>query len=312
MRTWIRNLSTASFGIALTSGIASAQVAPPRTPAQPAQGQARTQPGADIAADVQAGEVPGPIDSLNELEETGRMAFKMADTNNDGQISQKEAVDVGNLMVGGFFFRADQNGDGVLSKDEAAQARQSLYAQQPLLKYVMERGKAAAKANPDVTNADPSKVIGNILDSNDDQKIQASELRQAVQSGVQMMFAAGDTNRDNQLSPTEINAAMIGAVRTASQAAFNQADADHNGSLSRPEFDKAIVEPANFIFSLLDVNGDGQITQQEGERVQNYMGSQVRHLMVPEPANSAMNLIRTGTPPSAAAPAPAAAPPPLR
>ena len=36
--------------------------------------------------------VPGPIDSLQDLESTGRMLFKLADTNNDNFISQKEAT----------------------------------------------------------------------------------------------------------------------------------------------------------------------------------------------------------------------------
>jgi len=77
---------------------------------------------AQVPAERRAGDVPGPIDSLSDLQDTGRMLFKLADENNDGQISQKEAVSAGNLLVGGFFFRADQNGDGVLSQDEAKQA----------------------------------------------------------------------------------------------------------------------------------------------------------------------------------------------
>ncbi len=77
------------------------------------------------------GDIPGPIDSLSDLQDTGRMLFKMADENNDGQISQKEAVDAGNLLVGGFFFRADANGDGVLSRDEVRQARDSFLADHP-------------------------------------------------------------------------------------------------------------------------------------------------------------------------------------
>ena len=64
-------------------------------------------------------DVPGPIDSLQDLQDTGRMIFKLVDENNDGQISQKEAVDAGNLAVGGLFFRADANGDGVVTQDEA-------------------------------------------------------------------------------------------------------------------------------------------------------------------------------------------------
>ena len=43
------------------------------------------------------------------------MLFKLADTNNDNRISQKEAVDAGNLLAGGFFFRADANGDGTVT-----------------------------------------------------------------------------------------------------------------------------------------------------------------------------------------------------
>src|SRR4051812_37613274 len=80
-------------------------------------------PSAGVAG--QAGDdLPGPIDSIQDLQQTAKMLFKMADTNNDGQISQKEAIDVGNLLVGGFFFRADANGDGILTPEEARQARE--------------------------------------------------------------------------------------------------------------------------------------------------------------------------------------------
>ena len=131
------------------------------------------------------------------------MLFKLADTNNDGQISQKEASDAGNLLVGGFFFRADTNGDGVLTPAEAQQARESLFAQQPLLKFVLQRAKptnapqtnqpVAAGTNNDPARvaqnlaADPARTIGSLLDSNHDQKIEATELRQAVQTGVQTL-----------------------------------------------------------------------------------------------------------------------------
>ena len=68
--------------------------------------------------------LPGPIDSLEDLESTGRLLFKLADTNNDNLISQKEAVDAGNLLVGGYFFRADANGDGKVTSEEARSARE--------------------------------------------------------------------------------------------------------------------------------------------------------------------------------------------
>src|SRR5215468_2426691 len=88
-------------------------------------------------ADDKANDSFGPINSINDLQDTAKMLFKLADTNNDGQISQKEAVDVGNLVVGGFFFRADANGDGTLTPEEARTARENLYSQQPWLRYIL-------------------------------------------------------------------------------------------------------------------------------------------------------------------------------
>ena len=112
--------------------------------------------------------MPGPIDSISDLQDTAKMVFKLADTNNDGQISQKEAVDAGNLLVGGFFFRADTNGDGVLTEQEAQQARESLFAQQPLLRFVLERAKPTRKSGPKRqpiaagTTNDPARVAQNL------------------------------------------------------------------------------------------------------------------------------------------------------
>jgi len=298
MMTLHRSLVAAGLAFASITGAAQAQ-APGQAPAQA--------PGhAPAHADRPAGEIPGPIDSLREAQETGRMAFALADTNHDGQISQKEAVDAANLMVGGFFFRADLNGDGALSQDEAKQARDSMYSQQPLLRYVIEKGRFQANQAGGGNNAaaNPAATIGNLLDANNDKQLQASEVRQTVQTAVQGAFALADTNRDGQMSPTEINAAIIGAARTAAQAAFQQADDDHNGSLSRDEFHKAIIEPANMVFGILDGNNDGQITQQESEQARRLIANQLRGLMVPEPANSARNLLRTGANPDQVAPVP--------
>ena len=72
-------------------------------------------PGVARAQQTQK-DIPGPIDSLQDLQDTGKMLFKLADENGDNQISQKEAIDAGNLLVGGLFFRADTNGDGTLTR----------------------------------------------------------------------------------------------------------------------------------------------------------------------------------------------------
>jgi len=248
-------------------------------------------------ADDAVKDIPGPIDSLQDLQDTGKMLFKLADANNDGQITQKEATDAGNLFVGGFFFRADANGDGVVSKEEMKQARDEALAARPLLRMIVTKTKrddpkAEAKAR------DASQNALSVIDSNGDGQVQASETRQMVQTGVQSLFAAADTNRDGKMSPTEVNAAIAGAGKTIVQAAFQEADTDSNGQLSQAEYDKAIIQPANAIFHMLDSNNDGQVSTQEFMTAERILASQLRQLNVPEPANSAKHLIQSGRTPS--------------
>jgi len=251
------------------------------------------------------GDIPGPIDSISDLQDTARMLFKMADTNNDGQISQKEAIDVGNLLVGGFFFRADANGDGVLTPEEARAARESLLQQKPLLRYIFQKAKPTNGGQPTGEPNQPGQVarniatnpiqtIGNLLDTNHDQKIEASELRQAVQTSVQTLFTIADANQDGQLSPAELNRAVGEAARTSMQVAFQNADSDHNGALSLAEFDKALTEPAHAVFRVLDANNDNQISLDELQRAQQVIAQQIQRLRVPEPSNSPLRQIQSG------------------
>jgi Ca2+-binding EF-hand superfamily protein len=262
-----------------------------------------------------AGDAPGPIDSLDDLQDTGRMFFKMADENNDGQISQKEAIDAGNLAVGGFFFRADQNGDGVLSPEEEKQARDSFLATKPWLRYAIETAKATppVAGQPAATsNPNPLAVLATSLDTNNDKQLQSSELRSAVQSAVQGVFATADTNRDGNLSTTEVNAGLSGAARAIAQATFQQADTDNNGSISQAEFEKAVVQPTRTAFAIMDLNHDGQISQQEAQTARQVVMTKLMQLNVPEAPNSPRNQINaalgsqtqpTGTqPPAATAP----------
>jgi len=270
-----------------------------------------------MAQAQKAGDVPGPIDSLADVQDTAKMLFKLADTNNDGLISQKEAVDVGNLLVGGFFFRADANGDGTLTPEEARAARESLLSQQPLLRYVMQKGnptngndsQIGTPGQPASGTPNPVQTITNLLDSNRDQKIGATELRQAVQTGVQTLFTIADANQDNQLSPAELNRAVGEAARTAVQAVFQTADADRNGSLSMAEFDKALTEPAHAVFRVLDGNNDNQISLDELQKAQQIILDQIARLRVPEPSNSARNQIQNGTTTGIGQPAPGLATP---
>jgi len=255
------------------------------------------------APEHKAGDAPGPIDSLSDLQDTGRMIFNAADTNNDGQISQQEAINAANLAVGGFFFSADANGDGVLSQEEAKSAREAFLAQKPWLRYVIQTARATkaqdrnananANTNQPSNNQNPLNALASAFDTNNDKQIQAKELRQAVQTAVQGIYATADTNRDNQLSQTEVNAAMAGVARTAAQAAFQQADTDNNGQISQAEFEKAIVEPARTAFNVMDLNHDGQISQQEAQTARQVITSRVRMLNMSEAPNSPRNAINS-------------------
>jgi hypothetical protein len=257
--------------------------------------------GAARADDDQ--DLPGPIDSLEDLQDTGKMLFKMADTNNDGQISQQEAVNGVNQMVGGPFFRADQNGDGALSREEMQSARETFVSQRPLMRLILQQARAQSGQNNTATQARAQNALS-LIDTNNDGQIQATELRQLVTTSVQSGFAAADTNRDGQLSTTEINAAMIGAARTAAQAAFQQADTDRNGQLSQAEYDQAIVQPARAVFRMLDLNRDTQLSQQEIQAAQRVVAGQLRRLALPDAPNSPRNLIQSGRTPAETAPVP--------
>jgi len=271
--------------------------------ALPAIGRAQEHRGEDLDS------IPSPMEALRNLQNTGRMLFMMADANHDGQISQKEAVDVNNLLVGGLFFQADADGNGTVTREEARTVRDSYINQNPWMRYAVQT-LAAQKNNQGQQNqqnsnqGNPFQGLASLLDSNNDKQIQGQELRQMVQTVTQSFFAAADTNRDGQISPSEVNAAIAGGVRSVAQASFQQADDDHNGQLSRAEYDKAIVEPANVAFQVLDLNHDGQLSQQELQQIERGLVTQLRMIRLPEPANSPTNLIESGRLPREAAPVP--------
>jgi Ca2+-binding EF-hand superfamily protein len=267
-------------------------------------------------------DMPGPIDSLSDLQDVGKMLFKMADTNNDNRISQKEAVDAGNLLAGGFFFRADANGDGTVTAAEATAAREALFNQKPLLRFLFQRTQQqTAQAGNQPAVSQGQQTLMNILDPNRDGNLSAPEVRQAVQTSVQSLFLMADKNGDGQIDVNEVNATIAEGSRVAIQTAFNAADTDRNGAVSQAEFDKAIINPAHVLFGILDANRDNQLSADElrsgmqiiqrelqalqGPRASNTLSSQFRQQMTsPAPAAGAAVI------PGQAAPAPATIPPP--
>jgi len=308
---WIKGLGAMGLGL-MTTGLANAQVAPPASPGRQVPPPAgRPAPPADaphpgqgprgVEIDRMPGDIPGPIDSLQDWQDSLKLAFMAADQNHDGLISQQEAVDAGNLMVGGMFFAADANGDGKVTQDEAREIRQRVLQQNPMLRFALQRAK---DPNQKDAGSDAVNGIANLLDADNDKALSATEVRQAVQSAVQGGFAVADTNRDGQMSPTEMNAAVYALARAGVQAAFQAADADKNGSLSKDEFTQALVEPAGAAFNILDANLDGQLTTEELQRATRVLASQFNSMSIPDAANSPERLIEEGRAPGEVAPTP--------
>jgi len=262
-------------------------------------------PGLVVAQEHRGEDLPNPMQVARLIQTVGRTVFMGADVNHDGQLSQKEAIDATNVMVGGYFFEADRDGNGVVSEQEVRSLTDNYLNQNPWMRYAWETIQAQQKGAANNSNqANPIQGFESLIDSNGDKQIQATELRQMVQTLVQSIFAAADTNRDGQMNPSEINAAIAGGAQALAQFSFQQADADNNGALSRAEYDKAIIEPANVVFQVLDGDNNGQITQQEAEKAQRVVISQVRMFDLPEPPNSITNLIQSGKLPNEAAPVP--------
>jgi len=185
--------------------------------------------------------------------------------------------------------------------------------QRPLLRFVFQRTEQETAQQGQKANIDQARQnIMNAVDSNHDGSLDATELRQAVQTGVQSLFLTADRSGDGQLDPSELNGAVIEVGRAGLQAAFQTADADKNGAVSREEFDKAIVNPANVVFRVIDANNDGQITNEELRTGIQVLARELKSLKVPEPTNSIPNQIKNAvetTPTNQLAPAAAVARP---
>ena len=138
------------------------------------------------------------------------------------------------------------------------------------------------------------RTIYNLLDTNRDQKIEASELRQAVQTGVSTLFLMADTNQDGQLSPYELNAAVGKSPNRPFNPPSRRLMAIGTTCSSIDEYDKALVEPAHAVFRVLDANNDNQLSLDELQRAEQIIQDQIAAARVPEATNSMSNQLHGG------------------
>lgn len=292
MKSWMKALAVTS----LAASPVLAQAPAPSPSAAPAG-----QP-------VKLSEVKlGPIDDLGDIEATLKMAFKLADADNNNAISQKEASDLAQLLAGGAFFAADADGNGVVSEQEGQAARDRMLQQRPLLRYIVIRTDQDQKAEGKPGLKKGVQDLLAILDTNQDKQLQATEVRQAVETGVQTVFATGDANRDGQLTPDELEQAGAAIANTLAQGMFQMADKNNDGQLSKDEYLAALAEPAQASFAVLDANADGQLSTDELQRAQQIIVGQLRNLRVPDTTRSS-GYNRPVTAPAAGSPAPVPTP----
>ena len=278
---------------------------------------------ARVSADDPAKTGVGPIQSIQDLQDTAKMLFKLADTNNDGQISQKEATDAGNLLVGGFFFRADANGDGTLTREEAQQARENLFQQQPLLRLVLQKAKPtdiAVQPNAAQPNAvrPTDRAIRRRLPSKlrrirrarsaacstptTIKKSRRPRCGRPCKPACKRCLRSATQTKTRQLTPYELNAAVGEAAKSAVQTVFQAADMDRNGQLSVEEYDKALAEPAHALFRVIDADNNNNLSLAELQRAEQILADQIMRLRVPEPPNSISNAVKQSANSSSAAP----------
>lgn len=267
----LRSFACAGIGVgAMVMGASAQQPAQPvpsqPQPAQPAPAQSNQPQAVDLS------QLPMPITSLEQLQDVAKMAFMLADSNNDGRISQQEATDVGYLLVGGVFFAADLDGDGVVTQEEARQVRDRILQRQPILRVFV--AQARRQADTDQAAA-TQQQIATLLDLDNPNELKASELRGIVDGAVEGLFAVADTNRDGHLTPDEINAATIAVADAAGAAVFQLVDTNNDGQVSKEEFQTALLEPANFLFDTVDADNDGQISQAEAESARQLIMNQL-------------------------------------
>ena len=170
------------------------------------------------------------------------------DTNHDGRISPQEAASLPAISKN--FALLDLNHDGYLTMSEV----QAMWAQEiAQAARASEAGRAAAFDKCDKNKAG---------------KLTAAELKPCmprVAANEQVL----DTSKDGYLTKAEVVAgaqlaaqATINQMRQRNAQAFAKADTNHDGKLSRAEFDAAFPRLAKS-FEFFDENHDGFIEPSE-------------------------------------------------
>jgi hypothetical protein len=236
---------------------------------EPRESAARQAPPADV-------EVGGVLSCRPEaeIEATMTRLIALADSNEDRALSKDEALGLTNVVVGGFFFRADENGDGVVTPEEGRKVRAEFMDQNPAAAALFQEARKT-------TGKSPFATLARLFDVDYGKPLAIAEARDAARGAVEDLYRAADQDRDGILSRAEANGVAWEGARALGRSAFEAADGDRNGRLTSQEFQAALQGPAKVAFTMADTNNDGQLTEEEAARA---MGQLVQRLGVQPPA----------------------------
>ncbi|WP_438036493.1 hypothetical protein [Sorangium sp. So ce204] len=236
---------------------------------EPPESAARQAPPADV-------EVGGVLSCRPEaeIEATMTRLIALADSNEDRALSKDEALGLTNVVVGGFFFRADENGDAVVTPEEGRKVRAEFMDQNPAAAALFQEARKT-------TGKSPFATLARLFDVDYGKPLPIAEARDAARGAVEDLYRAADQDRDGVLSRAEASGVAWEGARALGRSAFEAADGDRNGRLTSQEFQAALQGPAKVAFAMADTNNDGQLAEDEAARA---MGQLVQRLGVQPPA----------------------------